>query len=107
MEIAGENSAAWEYLTRSAAFCVSYSRLACGIRQGSGRFQRLFVVGLREPVRIVWLLELMVTVSWVNKAVHPASQSCPIEMREVRPSSGNKWTRVAVAGSDVIGRWPV
>jgi hypothetical protein len=86
--------------------CESRSGLISGIGS-SGRVQRLLVVAFLAPVRIVELLNCIVTVSLVKRAEHPASQSCPTETREVLPSSGKRCTMVAVVGSAAMGRCPV
>ena len=54
---------------------------------------------LLVPVRMSCSLSQISAVVEVKIAVHPASQSWPMEMRLVLPREGNKWAVLAVAGS--------
>ena len=53
----------------------------------------------RRPVRMVLLVCVMETMDLVKTALHPASQSWPMERREVLPSAGKRCAWHADGGS--------
>ena len=72
---------------------------ASEILLGKSMIHRLVRVSRRPVSMMMPVVCAIVTVVSVKVAVHPASQSWPMESREVSPSAGNKWTMHADNGS--------
>jgi hypothetical protein len=58
----------------------------------------------RGPSRMFLLLYLTTTFVWSNSAVHPASQSVPMDIRELCVSPGIVWASRAALGSSFMLR---
>ena len=111
MDRDGEPRAAWENATCWAVVAVRCAALACwlvftaesavaSVGVCSGRCHNP-VGGDLVPVRTgSWFLSVMATLVAVNVAVRPASQSCPMEMRDPDPASSslNMWASRADGG---------
>jgi hypothetical protein len=77
---------------------------ACGLAVGSVVVHRWLVAALRSPRRISlpwWVKVHSVAVNFASQS--PASKIWPTEIKEVGPSSGNKWALVAVLGRCGMG----
>ena len=57
---------------------------------------------MRIPLRMVEPLKWIETLLLSKWAVHPASQSCPMESKEVLPRAGKRWAILAAVG--ICGR---
>ena len=85
----GENKAAWAKVTRSAGEAEVVVAMWADWLFGWS-VQRLLCVGFRVPVRMMFPLWVIVqAVAW-KVASHPASQSMPMETRELVPREGKR-----------------
>ena len=98
------------------AVAAKWAALACicvggmGVKPGGGVSGMVHSpLGVRSPRRRSESVLWMVTSSLVKVAVHPASHSWPMEMRELAPwlSAGKRWAAVAVFRREGKGRWAV
>ena len=110
VETTGENNAACANATLSAGVADGVEMVFAECRCSGlsvSMFHRLFVLTLRWPLRIASPMNMMVHL-WARKRTsHPASQSLPMESRDVLPRDGKRWAWVAVWGRLGMSRWHV
>lgn len=95
-ELLGEKKVAWQKAMMSAGVADGVvTKLACSGGGVGSKCQRLVVSMDRVAVKIILLLRVMVQL-WERKvASQPASQSLPMDTREVLPKLGKRCASVA------------